>query len=167
MFTRPASRRVQMLKISNKNQTVVSYYPNAEVQNCTLLMVTGNGIWRFSESIHNVEPSNCKDLMWLETATVVMTVIFGVADRIISGFTVSGIAINRRIQISRGPTSVIKSSHIISAILSEVPHRQHHLKSFTAGGNCWDSQNLLLSCMTLAQEPSQASKYFSPPFKYV
>jgi hypothetical protein len=31
--------------------------------------------------------------MWLETATVVMTLIFGVADGIISEFTVSGIAI--------------------------------------------------------------------------
>jgi hypothetical protein len=106
------------------------------------------------------------DLMWLETA-VVMTLIFVVADRVISGFTESGIAINRRTQISRGPTSVIKSSHIISVTLSEVLHRHHHLKSFTAGGNCWDSQNLLSSCMTLAQEPSQASKYFSLPFKYV
>jgi len=45
--------------------------------------------------------------MWLGRATVVMTLIFGVADRIISGFTVSGMAINRRIQISRSPTSVI------------------------------------------------------------
>jgi hypothetical protein len=78
--------------------------------------------------------------MWLETEIVIMTFIFGVADRIISGFTVSGIAINRRPQIARGPTSVIKSSHIIFVILFEVLHGHHHLKSFTAGGNCWDSE---------------------------
>jgi hypothetical protein len=104
-----------------------SHYHNAEEQNCTLPKITGNGIWKFSESIHDIEQRNCKDLMWLETATVVMTLIFGVADRIISGFTVSGIAINRRIQISRGPTSVM-SSCIISVIFSKVFHRHHHFK---------------------------------------
>jgi len=68
-----------------------------------------------------------------------------VADRRVSDFTVAGIAINRRIQISRGLTSVVMTSHIISVIFSKVFHRLHHLKSFTAGGNCWDS-----SCMTSA-----------------
>jgi len=106
------------------------YYHNAEAQHCTLLKTTGYGIWRFSESIHDIESSNCKDLMWLETGTVVTTVIFGLADRITRALTVSGFATNWRVQLSRGPTSVIMSSHIISVIFSKALHRHHHLKSF-------------------------------------